>query len=694
MKSANNMKKLIAGVSVIVIATCLVYIPAIQSGFIWDDDTFLTNNPLIKADDGLYRFWFTTEAPDYFPLTSSMLWLEWRLWGMNPMGYHVINVLLHAVSAVLIWLILKALNIPGAWLAGLIFAVHPVNAESVAWITERKNTLPMVFYLLTLLLYLKFEDRGRRRLYWLAVFMFVLGLLAKTSVVMLPVVLLGCAWWRRRQISFTDIFRSIPFFGLSGILSFATIWFQYNRAIAGDIVRADSFFSRLAGAGWAVWFYLYKALIPKDLCFVYPRWEIDAGAVISYIPLILLAGLMILFWYYRNRWGRPFLFALGYFVVTLFPVLGFFNIYFMRFSLVADHWQYTSIIGIIALGVGLGAYGYNTWKKSFRPLFIIAGTVIAGLFSFSTWNQAHIYQNEETLWLDTIAKNPGANLAQINLGVIRKRQGRLEEAGRHFSQVLKDNPNDVEAHYNMGVILEKQNRLDEAAAHYTEVLRNRPGDADSHNNLGDIRQRQGDFDEALKHYADALRFRPSDGELHNKIGIILGRQGNSGDALKHFSEAVRLAPDNAEAQFNIGFTLEQQGNLNGAADAYAKTLQINPDFEKAHYNLGILLARQGGADGAVRHFSEILRINPDNEKAHYSLGVSFARQGKPDDAIRHFSQAVRIQPDYLKAHYSLGILWEQQGNIEKAIHHFSEALRIQPNFEEARQKIGRLKNGN
>jgi len=472
--AVSSKRRVVLGITLIIILTGIIYIPAMRAGFIWDDDTFLTKNELISADNGLYRFWFTTEAPDYFPLTSTTLWFEWRLWGMNATGYHVVNVLLHILSSILLWRVLKRLKVPGAWLAGLIFAIHPVNVESVAWITERKNVLPMVFYALSILLYLKFESDGHRWLYGFSLIVFLLGLLSKTSVVMLPFVILGCAWWQRGRIIGRDIVRTIPFFVMSIVLGLVTVWFQYNLAETEYIVRTDSFFSRLSGAGWCIWFYLYKAIIPIRLTFVYPRWEIDAFSIISYMPGLLLVGLLVLFWWFRRSWARPLLFALGYYIVTLLPVIGFLNIYFMKYSLVADHWQYTSIIGPIALLVGIGSKAYEHWHRRIKLLGISAAVVLVGLLSWQTWTQAHIYQDLHTLWKDTLAKNPDCWMAHDNLGVILGQQGNLEKAVYHLSEAVRLNPNNEKAHNNLGIALAMQGRYSEAIHHYREALRIKP----------------------------------------------------------------------------------------------------------------------------------------------------------------------------------------------------------------------------
>jgi len=534
---------------------------------------------------------------------------------MNATGYHVVNILLHVLSSVMIWLVLVRLRVPGAWLAALIFAIHPVNVESVAWITERKNTQPMVFYLLTILVYMKFERDGYRRWYLLALFLHLLALLGKPSIVMLPFVLLGLTWWQNGSITRKDLVHSIPFFALSGVLGLVTVWFQSNVAIGDDIVRTDSLFGRLAGAGWAIWFYLYKAIIPYKLSFVYPRWDINSSSVISYLPVIMLLGLFVVFWRHRRGWGRPFLFGLGYFVGTLFPVLGFFDINFMRFSLVTDHWQYTSIIGLIALLVSLGAWICNHWRRGLRRLVRASALALVCLLCSLTWAQCHVYTDLESLWRDTISKNPRAWMAHSNLGTLLAAQGKFDEAIKHCSEALRINPTHAWIHGALGNALAGQGRVNEAISHFYEAVKLKPDFPEAHNDLGLALKKKGRLEEAISHFSDALRIKPDYGGAHLNWGLTLAEQGRLEDAVYHFSEARRLEPHSADG----------------------------------HYNLGLALALQGRGDEAISHFSEALKIRPDHAEAHLNFGALLASRGRLDEAIDHFSEALRIRPDFVQA---------------------------------------------
>jgi tetratricopeptide (TPR) repeat protein len=602
--------------AMLILATILVYLPAFSAGFLWDDDFFLTNNPLMHASDGLYRFWFTTQPPDYFPLTSSMLWLEWRLWGDNATGYHVVNVLLHAFSAVLLWRLLAALRIPGAWLAGLLFAIHPVNVESVAWITERKNTLPMVFYLAALWAYLRFDQTSLRRWYAIALVAFLLGLLSKTSIVMLPVVLLGFACWRHGKLTRQDLLRSIPFFALSLAFGLITVWYQTHIAIGSQIIRTDGMLSRLAVAGCAVWFYLYKAIVPLNLCFVYPRWSLDPRAFVSWLPLLALAGTFIALLVYRKPWTRALRFALGYFVITLLPILGFVDIYFMKFSLVADHWQYFAIIGVIVLvGSGLGAWLHHG-RSALRG--IIVACLFTGLGALS-FDQAQIYTNAETLWNDTLAKNPDCWMAHSNLGQVMNEGGRPREAVPHFQQALRIKPDFAEAHVNWGNAVAMLGQFEESIVHYQEALRFNPNSAETYNNWGNSLRALGRPQEALAHYHQALQLWPNYPQAYNNRGVALQAMGRREEALVAYQEALRMNPDYADAQYNCGLILQGAGRIDEAIAHYQRALQITPDYADAHFTLGLIAAESEKLSDARNHFEQTLRLKPNHADARANL---------------------------------------------------------------------------
>jgi protein O-mannosyl-transferase len=577
----------------LVAITLIAYGPMWHAGFIWDDDEFVTDNPVIKSADGLYRLWFTASTPDYFPLTSSMLWLEWRLWANHPPGYHLVNVLLHAFSAVLLWRVLQRLKIPGALLAAALFALHPVNVKSVAWITEGKNTLCMFFYAGTLLSWLKFEDSGRWRWYGLALAGFALALLSKTAVAPLPVVLLGMAWWRRGRVGWKDVRQVVPFFVIAAALGLVTVWFQSHRAIGPEVVRTDGFWSRLAGAGWAVWFYFYKAVLPLNLIFVYPRWQIDARNVVTYIPLVLLAAVFVLCWRYRRGWGKALFCGLAYFVVMLLPVLGFLNIYFMRYSLVSDHWEYFAIIGPIALVAAIIR----------KP--VVAAAVLLALGAL-TWKQCGMYASVETLWQTTLRQNPDCWLARNNLGAIFQQKG----------------------------------KVDEAIAQYRKALQIKPDYAEAHNNLGTALLQKGGVDEAIAQYQEALQIKPGYAMARNDLGMAFLQKGRVDDAIFQCQKALQISPDYAAACLNLGNALLRKGSVDDAITQYRKALQINPDLEEAHHNLGNAFLQRGSAAEAITQYQEALQINPADSSVQNNLAWLLATGAEA--SLRNGNKAVEL----------------------------------------------------
>jgi tetratricopeptide (TPR) repeat protein len=454
------------------------YLPAMTAGYVWDDDTFLYENPWIHAGDGLARFWFTTEPYDYYPLTSSMLWVEWRLWGGQPWGFHLVNILLHAGSAVLVWKVLERLKVPGAALAGALFAVHPVTVQSVAWITERKNTLPMVLYLGSLLAYLQWEDGRPKKLYLWSVGLFLLAMLAKTAPVAMPLVLLVLAWKRRGRIGLADLRRVLPFLAISIGLGLLTVWYQSHRAIANEVVRSDSLLSRAVIASWAVWFYLYKAVWPVGLAFTYPRWRADLAAPASYLPLagmvVLTAGL----WLLRRRLGRGPLAAWLYFLLMLGPVLGFIEIYYMRYTFVADHWQYFALPAVLAVLAAAGAWAVGRLAGGNVKLAWAGSALLLLPLAVLSFRQCGVYHDNESLWQDTVAKNPSCWLGWDQLGVNQARAGDILKAKALFEKSLEVFPDQGEGHRLLAKALANQPMPDyrRAMEHYQRSLELRPFD--------------------------------------------------------------------------------------------------------------------------------------------------------------------------------------------------------------------------
>src|SRR5438094_4859700 len=534
---------------ILAVVTMLAYQPAWHGGLLWDDD-FNIATPELRSLDGLRRIWFVPRTTlQYYPLLFSSYWLQKRFFGDSTSGYHLVNLLLHVGCVVLVLKILRFLRVPGAELAAIIFALHPVNVETVAWISERKNTLSGVFALAATLWYLKFDESRSRRSYALAIGLFLLGLLSKTAIVTLPLALLVIFWWKRGAISWRrDVVPLVPFFFLSAAAGLMTSWVEYGNIAYKARILDFSLLDRCLIAGRAFWFQLAKLLWPSNLMFVYPRWEINAAVWWQYLfPLAVLGSLGIL-WSLR-RSSRGLLAGVLVYIFLLLPTLGFLNQYFFIYSFVSDHWQYLACLGIItpcASGIVLLAGRFKHWKDWLEPGITL---LLGGALFLFTSQQSRMYTDIETLYRTTIARNPAYWMAYANLGNILYQANRIPEAMDLFNQALRIKPS--VAHYSLGNGLVRTGRTSEAIEQFKQALRVDPDYAEAHNNLGNALFITGRTSEAIDQYKWALRINPNYADAHNNLGAVLGQMGRISEAIEQVKAALRIKPNFIDAQNNL-----------------------------------------------------------------------------------------------------------------------------------------------
>jgi tetratricopeptide (TPR) repeat protein len=619
-------------------ATLLAYFPAFQGGFIWDDAGHVTR-PELQSLQGLGRIWCEIGATQqYYPVLHTAFWVEHLLWGGWAPGYHILNVLLHATAACLLGIALRRLAIPGAWLAALLFALHPVCVESVAWIAEQKNTLSTVLYFSAALAYLRFDEKRRGAPYALATGLFVVALLTKTVTATLPAALLVVFWWKSGRLSWRrDALPLAPWFALAGAAGWMTAWFERTRIGAQGTDFALTLVQRGLLAGRVIWFYLGKLVWPADLIFIYPRWSLDPAQAWQWLfPLAALA-LLVALW--LGRW-RGAVAGLLFFVGTLFPALGFINVFPFLFSFVADHFQYLACAGILAL-VAAGFVSLLPRRLPVASGRMLAALVLAAL-GILTWHQSTLYRDVFTLYETTLAKNPSCWLAHNNLAEALANSGRASEAIPHLEQ----------------------------------ALRLRPDFPEAENNLGDDLRLLGRPQEAIPHLEHALRLQPAFAEAHNNLGAALMMTGQSARGSAEFKEALRLKPGYAVARFNLGLARANAGQPDQAIGDFAEAVRLNPGYGEAELNWGIGLALAGRFPEARTHFERALELDPDSPDAQHSFGRALADAGRLDEAIAHYEQALRLAPDFAQAHRDLALALRQAGRLSEADAHYREATRL------------------
>ncbi len=726
----------------LVAALVVAYLTALRGDFLWDDDLHITANPTIVGPLGLKEIW-TTSAANYFPLVLTNFWVQHALWGLNPLGYHLVTLAFHALSALLLWRVLARLAVPGAWLGAALWALHPVQVESVAWICELKNTQSAAFFLAAILAWVSWIEKTKandlapaasaasgpshsspRRCYFLALGCALLAILSKPSTVMLPVALALVTWWLRRRLAWRDLVSLVPFFALSALAAGWTIWEQRVHSGAEGAEWAQTWPERFIVAGRALWFYLGKLAWPEPLIFIYPRWVLDAGNALAFAPLFAALALLGFLWWRRESAWRPVFITAVFFGALLFPVLGFFSVYFFRYSFVGDHFQYLASMCPLALagaGLTLALQRLPAALAKLRFVFPAALLLVLGAL---TWRECGTYLNRETLWRTTLARNPNAAMAWFNLGDTLMQSGRPQEsilalrrglqlrpndapalndlgcalvnlgdakaALPVFAQALQSRPGYAEVHNNLGNALRALGRVDEAIAHYEEALKLRPDYAEAQNNLGVEHIAKGRFQAGIACFEAALRLNPADASAHSNLGNALRDVGRGPEALAHYEQAIKLRPDFFEARNNYGRALDAAGRRVEALVQFGEAARLKPDSAKVHHDYASALLRAGRIDESIAQFDAVTRLNPNAIAAYVAAGGALAQANRWDEAAARFRAGLNVAPNDADLRSNLAVALASSGKPQEAVAEFQTALKLRPDFIDAHANLGQV----
>ena len=633
-------------------ATIFVYRPAWHGGFLWDDDDYVINNELLTAPDGWQRIWFSLDSPSqYFPLTYSTFRIEHALWGLNTTGYHWVNLLFHVANAFLVWVVLARLRVPGAWLAAAIFALHPVQVESVAWITERKNVLMGFSFLLTLLAWIAFVDERTRRpwvFYCLALVTYVLALSAKATACTLPAALFLILWLQKKPVNVRRLIQIVPFLAFGVGMGLLAVWWErYHQGTSHAVFPFLSPIERILVASRAVWFYLSKIIWPSNLTFIYPRWNVSPADLMDYIWLFAGLAACVTIYFLRRHFGRGVEVAAAFFVATLSPVLGFIMLFTFRYTFVADHYQYVACIGPVALAsaaiVAL-ADTFNQYRTMIVSLAIVA-VVSLGVLS---WRQAGMYSDIETLWRTTLARNPGCWMADTNLGLVLFQKGQIDDAIAHYRSALQMQPEWWDAEYNLGTALLAKGQADEAIVHCQRAVAMRPTDPDAQVSLGDALLAEKRIDEAISHYQQALAMRPDYFLAHYGLGRALLDKGELDGAIQNCRAALLTRPGDPDCHTVLAICLKEKGETAEAIQQYEQALKIYPKSVSALTNLAWILATC--PDGSLRDGSRAVEIATQanqllggtNTLVLRALAAAYAESRQFEEATKTAQAAIEL----------------------------------------------------
>jgi len=643
------------------------YLPAILwSGFVWDDYIWFQSRAVLEWS-GLGEIWswpsrIHREA-HYWPLTYTTFWMEHKMWGLTPAGYHVVNVLLHLLNSLLVWRLLLRLAVPGAWVAAAVFAAHPMHVESVAWVIERKDVLSGLFYLAAVLVWLRFLEQPRPWRYGLALLLFAAGLLSKSIVVTLPAALLILQWWRNDRITVQDLRRVAPFFLVALLITALDLYSVGSQSSLVDYSLPERMFI----AARALWFYAGKLVWPTDLAIIYPLWDISLGDPWAWLYLAGAAALATTAWFARHRIGRGLLAGTLFFAVTLSPVLGFVSYGYMQYSFVADRFQYLAGIGVMAVLIGAAVNGADRLPGRLKSGATGLVVVVLALLGTATWRQAGIYRDEVTL----------------------------------FSHIVSLNPKAPRAHYNLSIALDRAGRPEEALVAARIAVDNRPGQADDLSILGAALVRTERFVEAEEVLRRALEINPGHKYSRRQIALLLREQGRQEEALKAYRALLEIDSNYALAYAYIGELLVQLHRYAESVEPLSKALALinaassltadlpAPGF--VHDLLGTALRELGRPQAAETHFRRALQLNPRNLEELEQLARSHFRRKRYRQALDLYCTLLEKDPDAASTHADIGVTLFYLDRTEEAIQSLQRALALDSSLETARTNLENIR---
>ena len=665
----------------LVVLAAISYLPALSGGFVWDDVIF-AEEPVIHSPSGLRSIWFSPadirNEGHYWPVVYTSFWLEHKLWGLAPAGYHAGNIALHLLNCLLLWRLLVRLRVPGAAVIAAVFAVHPVHVESVAWIIERKDVLSALFYLSAVLVWIRFVEEQQPARYALALLLFTAGLLSKSVVVTLPAALLIWHWWQQGRVRRIDLLRLAPFVAVAVAITAADLSFYTSRE---PLELGYTLVERTLIAARALWFYAGKLLWPADLAVIYPLWEIDAGDLQAWAYLIAAGALAAMLWLGRRRIGRGPLAGVLFFAVTLGPVLGFVDYGYMQFSFVADRFQYLAGIGVLAVLIGAAAHGVAKLPARYRRGALGLAVAVVVALGTLTWRQARVYRDEVTLFSHVVAHNPAARDAHLNLGSALIEAERFDEGLEASRVAVEQRPDSAGALANVGRALVYFQQLEEAEDHLRRAVQIDPRSTTAHQNLAEALRKQERYAEAVESYRAVLAIDEGFALAYAGMGTALFGERRYVEALDAMATALSLQPELPTAamlHLHMGRAARELGRLQEAAAHFERATEIEPDNIEPLLDLANLRTRQGRSEEADRILQRVRESKAGDPATLHNVAEALRTQGQYAEAIATYRTALVIDADFAPAHAGLGIALFQSERYEEALEALQQALTLQP----------------